>query len=111
MDDVVDGGYTLNEAIWTVNLSGTTGVTLTFWYAEFGDEHHTFGADFTGHFNADGIAISADGVRWHPIFDAPAQGSGVWQQYSIDLAAEAAEAGMSLGLISKSSSSNMTITP
>src|SRR5262249_44692797 len=47
--------------------------------------------------NADGVAISNDGVHWHPIFDAPYQDvADDWLSYSIDLTAEAAEAGMTL---------------
>ena len=44
------------------------------------------GADF------DGVAISDDGVNWHPIWSAVGQSAGVWQEYSFDLVAEAAAA-------------------
>ncbi|MBN1878168.1 MAG: tandem-95 repeat protein [Anaerolineae bacterium] len=96
-DDTADGSTTLNEAIWTVDLSGVTKPNLTFWYAEWTDESHVFSGDFSGHYNADGIAISDDGINWHPIFNSPNQTAGVWQQYSIDLAAEAAGAGITFG--------------
>ena len=98
MDDVSEGGQTLNEAIWTVDLSGVTDASLVFWHAEWGDERDLFGGDFVGNYNADGVAISDDGVNWHPVFEPPNQDAGVWQQYAIDLTAEAAAAGMTLGL-------------
>jgi len=97
MDDVSDGGYTLNQATWTVDLSGVAEASLVFWHAEWNDEEHGFSGPFTGSYNADGIAISDDGTNWHPVFDAPNQEAGVWRQHIIDLTAEAAAAGMTLG--------------
>jgi len=98
MDDTNGNGtYTLNEAIWTVDLSGVAEASLSFSHAEWEDELHDFDGDFVGSHNADGIAISDDGTHWHPVFDAPDQADGVWQRYTIDLTAEAAAAGMTLG--------------
>ncbi|RLC83824.1 MAG: hypothetical protein DRJ03_15980, partial [Chloroflexi bacterium] len=97
MDDTSAGGYTLNEAVWTIDLSDVNDASLTFWHAEWGDEQHTFDGDFTGSYNADGVAISDDGTNWHPIQDAPDQEEGVWKRYTFDLAAEASAAGMALG--------------
>lgn len=87
----------LNEAVWTVDLTGLTEASLDFDHAEWNDEETAFAGDFNGHFNADGIAISDDGVRWHPVFNPTAQSSGVWVPHSIDLGAEALSAGMALG--------------
>ena len=95
--DCTSSTLTLNEAIWTVNLAGVSSPTLVFSHADAGDEETFFGSDFTGHFSADGVAISSDGVNWHPIWNASNVSSGVWQQFSFDLSAEAAEAGMTLG--------------
>jgi len=97
MDDTSAGTYTLNEAVWTIDLSDVNDASLTFWHAEWGDEQHTFDGDFTGSYNADGVAISDDGTNWHPIQDAPDQEEGVWKRYTFDLAAEASAAGMALG--------------
>jgi len=97
MDDDSAGTYTLNEAIWSVDLSGVSEASLTFWHAEWDDEQHGFDGDFSDHYNADGVAISDDGVNWHPIQDAPDQEDGIWKRYTFDLAAEAAAAGMALG--------------
>jgi len=97
MDDTSAGGYTLNEAIWTVDLSGVSEASLSFSHAEWNDEQHSFGGDFVGSYNADGVAISDDGTHWRPIQNAPDQEDGVWKRYTFDLAAEAAAAGMALG--------------
>ena len=91
------GDFNLNEAVWTVDLSGVTDATLRFWHAEWGDEQAPFTGEFTGSFNADGVAISDDGNHWHPVLSPPNQLEGVWMQYAIDLAAEAAAAGVTLG--------------
>ena len=97
MDTSVNSTNNLNEAIWTVDLTGLTDATLNFSYAEWGDETHGMPADFTGSANGDGVAISDDGLNWHTILNAPDSATGVWQQASIDLAAAAATANMSLG--------------
>ncbi len=97
MDRSPNGPYNLNEAIWTVDLSGIPDPTLSFSHAEWSDEYDTFDGDFTDHYDADCVAISDDGVHWHPVWNAANQNDGVWQQYTIDLEAEAAEAGITLG--------------
>ena len=90
-------GYALEEAIWTVNLSDNPSAILSFRHADLEYSEAAFAGSFTGHANADGIAISADGITWHPVWNAPDQASGQWLAYSIDLAAEAAAAGITLG--------------
>ncbi|HDQ71540.1 MAG TPA: PKD domain-containing protein, partial [Chloroflexi bacterium] len=97
MDSSVNYRYTLNEAIWAVDLSGADEATLSFYHADFSDEPHNFDGEFTDSYNADGVAISDDGTRWHPVLNIPDQEDGVWLHYTIDLAAEAAAAGMTLG--------------
>jgi PKD repeat protein len=98
MDDFVDDDkFTLNEAIWTVDLSDVEEATLSFWHAEWDDEAHAFNGEFTGSYKADGVAISDDGTNWYPILDAPNQADGVWYFYTFDLVAEATAAGMTLG--------------
>ncbi|MFI5377668.1 MAG: Ig-like domain-containing protein [Tepidisphaerales bacterium] len=89
------GSYNLNEAVLTVNLAGAISASLSFSTIQFADETDPMTADFTGHFNGDGVAISADGNRWHPVLSAPLDST--WKTYTIDLVAEAAKAGMSLG--------------
>jgi ELWxxDGT repeat protein len=97
MDVNPSNHYSLNEAIWTVDLSGVTEATLGFCHAEWNDEQDTLSGDFVGHRNGDGVAISADGTIWHTIWNAVNQSSGVWQEYTFDLAARAGAHGISLG--------------
>jgi len=76
-----------NEATLTLDLSGKTGVTLSFWMKENSDEDHappsnpfSDGADF------DGVAISPDGVTWLEV--QPLRGavvSNTYKQFSISL--------------------------
>lgn len=93
-------GPVLNEAIWSVDLSGYVDVTLSFSQAEWADESNSLPTSFTGSYNGDGVAISTGGVigpTWRTLLSAPNSSSGVWNYYSYDLAAAAAAAGMPLG--------------
>jgi hypothetical protein len=94
MDTTMNGTFNLNEAIWTVDLSGVPNPRLVFSQRSYGDEFHGFLGDFTDHFNADGVAISDDGVRWHPVLSAG--GASFYALHEIDLVAQAAAAGMML---------------
>jgi hypothetical protein len=87
----------LNEAVWTVDLSGRSEAVLSFWHVTSDQEFRPFDGDFTGHDSADGIAISADGVTWHPVWTASWVGETMMRPYQVDLAAEARAAGMALG--------------
>jgi subtilase family serine protease len=89
-------GYTANEATWTVDLSTTPDAVLSFWHSSVNDAADGFTGPFIGHVNADGIAISADGTNWYPVWDAPLATDPEWQSHSIDLAAAASAAGISL---------------
>ena len=95
-NDSTGSAYNLNEAIWTVNLTGVAQPSLTFYYADWSDDRTGFSGDFTGHYSADGIAISTDGVTWHPIWNIVNQSAGVWQQYTIDIGAAAVTHGITL---------------
>ena len=44
-----------------------------------------FDGDFVDHYNANGIAVSVDGLNWHPIWDSPDDDSGQWNGHSVDL--------------------------
>jgi uncharacterized delta-60 repeat protein len=87
----------LNEAIYTVNLASSAQATLSFAHDSFSDELSVLPADFTGHSNGDGIAISTDGVHWHTIWNPPATPTNVWTTYTLDLASLAAQGGIPLG--------------
>lgn len=95
MDTTIDGIYNLNEAVLSVNLSGQSNAVLRFAHAVFNDEPETFAGAFSGSYNADGVAVSNDGVNWYPIFDAPSGFSG-WQNVSIDLASAISGSGLTL---------------
>jgi hypothetical protein len=91
------GIETLTEAVWTVDLLGTTSATLRFDTADFRDEIDPLPATFSGHVNGDGVAISADGQTWHTVLSAPNQVDAQWVPHVIDLASAAAQAGIALG--------------
>jgi len=98
MDVATGGTYALNEAIWTVDARDLNQAFLRFAYASWFDEVQTFGGDFTNHFNADGIAISDDGVVWYPVWSAPGSlAPGTWHETELDLIAAARKAGMRSG--------------
>ncbi|MEZ6192090.1 MAG: pre-peptidase C-terminal domain-containing protein [Phycisphaerales bacterium] len=90
-------GFVLNEAVWTVNLSGMEDAVLSFAHAEWNDESHSLPTTFTGSYNGDGVAISDDGVTWRTILSAPNTSSGVWTPFSVNLLDVAQSAGMALG--------------
>jgi hypothetical protein len=95
MDSSVDGSLSRNEATWTVNLAGRTGVQLRFWVKMFSDEPNgppaspfTTGADF------DGVAISANGTTWYEVQPLRTLVS-TWTRYVVDLDAAIAARGLS----------------
>jgi hypothetical protein len=89
MDVTTNGNYSLNEAILTVDLTGVSQVSLSFFQAEFGDENHATVSSFTDHLNADGVAISNDGISWYTIQNATALDVGAsGQNFIVDLDAE-----------------------
>jgi outer membrane protein assembly factor BamB len=99
MDVSMSNFYNLNEAIWTVDLSGLTEAELTFYYMDRDgtSEADTLPLDFTYHSIGDGVAISDDGVNWRTVLNAPDKTDGVWNHYTVDLDAAAAAAEMTLG--------------
>ena len=103
MDRGSTGDPTLNEAIWTVDLSGVTSADLQFLHTDFGsatdsgDEETSLPASFTGSVNGDGVAISDDGVNWYTILNATDIPGVDWIVANIDLVDAAADAGMTLG--------------
>lgn len=98
MDRATNGEFALNEAVWSVDLTGQSSPVLTFAHRAFGDEPHSFASTtYSGRQNADGISISTDGGQtWHVIWDAATQGLDGWQEYEVDLAAAATTHGISL---------------
>jgi hypothetical protein len=96
MDVNADRVSNLNEAVWTVDLTGHDRAILSFSHANFSDEPAPFNGSFQGRANADGVAISEDGNTWYPVFDAPDSPPGEWQRFHVDLGDEAVKAGITL---------------
>jgi hypothetical protein len=81
-DSVSDTTSSLNEAILHVNLTGKSNVILTLDHYNVGDEFTILPNNFTGHYKADGIALSVDGVNWVKITDLI--GDFTAQSFSLD---------------------------
>lgn len=91
MDVNQNGSFSLNEAVLTIDLSGLSGVQLSFFQMETSDELHSLPAQFSGHANGDGVAISNDGVTWYRIVNASNLDVGsAGQTFNIDLDAQVA---------------------
>lgn len=97
MDERLDSGsYARNEATVTLNLAGRTGVQLSFWAAQFGEESDgppsspfpSTGANF------DGVAISADGGNhWYEVQPLRSL-TGTYTKLTVDLDAALAARGL-----------------
>lgn len=99
MDTTVSGPSNLNEAILTLDLSGTTDVELSFWHKDVNDEDTALPPTFVGSVFGDGVAISDDGVTWHTLTNLNNANSpnGVYTEFTFDLDQAAASAGITLG--------------
>lgn len=73
-----------NEATWTVNLEGLSRLMLKFWARGTGTSNGPPPKPFINGADFDGVAISADGMKWYEI-----QGlrplSVNWSQYNVNL--------------------------
>ncbi|GEM_PF-3083675 len=78
MDNALTNAFALEELILTVNLAGQSEVWLSFYHKTINDEYHDMPDSFAQHTNADGVAVSADGVTWYT-----AQGLGGWNSLSL----------------------------
>ena len=96
MEQGYNGEPSLNEAIWNVDLSGHNNASLSYWMNQY-----TFGQPFagpyTGHSNADGVSVSADGNYWVPVYSQPDDTSESWNQYQVDLGAALSGSGLAVG--------------
>ncbi|NCD23229.1 MAG: DUF11 domain-containing protein, partial [Spartobacteria bacterium] len=86
----------LNEAVLTVDLSGQTHVVLDFHESTEEYQHQAMPVSFTGSVEADGVAVSVDGIHWRRLFDPPLYS---WESYgatnrAIDLSAFAVAHGL-----------------
>jgi hypothetical protein len=85
MDSSVDGTYSLNELVLTIDLAGRSGVMLSFFCKDFGDEADVMPLWFAGSTNSDGVAVSADGVNWFRAVDLASAVTSVYQRFDVDL--------------------------
>lgn len=86
-----------NEATWTNDLSGQSGLTLKFWakgFSEFPDGPPP--VPFTTGANFDGVAISANGTTWYEVQGLRSLSSS-WVQYTVDLDTALRTYGLSYG--------------
>jgi hypothetical protein len=89
MDDNTSGSaYSLNEAILHLDLSGKSNVTLKLDHISNRDENDSLPNSFTGHANADGIAISSDGNTWYLLTQLTSNFTG--QVFDLDNAVQSA---------------------
>ena len=90
-------GAALNEATLTIDLAGQTNVIFRCWTRDFSDTAHYMPATFRGSTNADGIAVSTDGLVWYRLVDLTTAGhQAVYTNRTVDLAAFAAQHGLPL---------------
>ena len=82
------GSHSLNEATLHLDLAGATGVVLQFDHASQADERDRMPASFTGHASADGVAFSADGIRWYRLTQLSRSFTGA--TFDLDAAVQAA---------------------
>jgi uncharacterized protein YkwD len=96
MDSAQRGSYSLNELILTLDLSGRSGVILSFHHKEFRDENHVMPDRFIGAHKSDGVAISADGTTWHKVQGLTSVDGirSVWMHFEVDLDKEVIAAGI-----------------
>jgi hypothetical protein len=70
--DVKDSGYyNLNEIIIHIEMNGASYLNLDFSTKEYSDEQDSMPSSFTGHSNADGIAVSTDNTNWVRLWQYP----------------------------------------
>jgi len=95
MDSV--SGDALNEATLTVDLAGQTSVMFRCWTRDYSDGAHPMPEFFSDSTNADGIAVSADGLTWHRLVDLAALGNqSVYTNLVVDLTSFATQKGLPL---------------
>ena len=88
----------LNEMVLTVDLTGQTNLVLDFQEYNLDYQLQPMPAEFTGSVEADGVAVSGDGVTWLRLYEQP---EAYWGPYgytnrAIDLSAFAVGHGLAL---------------
>ena len=94
LDAVRYNSYGLNELTLTVDLAGQTNAILDFQEYNYDSQRETMPTQFTGSVNADGVAVSVDGVHWQRLLVPTNQYAYV--NRTTNLAAFAASRGLAL---------------
>jgi hypothetical protein len=102
MDTFFGPRFGLNEAILHLNMDNYSDITLSFQEKETNDVDHLMPLTFAGSVNADGVALSVDGVNWHRLVDltdtgVPLPSTATYQTFSVDLDQFAADNSLTLG--------------
>jgi hypothetical protein len=88
----------LNELTLHVNASGSGTKTLTFRQKEFADDDEVMPSTFMNSTNADGVALSVDGVNWYSLVSLTgANSSSSYTLNTFNLTTFAAGKGIALG--------------
>jgi Fungalysin metallopeptidase (M36)/Viral BACON domain/Fungalysin/Thermolysin Propeptide Motif len=88
-------GTARTELTLPLDLSGYTGVSLSFWAKRFDSTNDGPPASpFTGGADFDGVAMSADGISWYEIQPLRGMTTGTWTAFTVDLDAAAATRGL-----------------
>lgn len=97
LDAFVPFQLSRNEAILHLNLAKHIDITLDFKVMETSDSDHPMAATFTGSVNADGVALSVDGVTWHRLISLTGTAStDTYQLHTFDLSAFVTDNGLTL---------------
>jgi hypothetical protein len=96
MDSSESSAYSLNELTLLLDLTGQSNVILQFRQREYGDENDVMSTYFSGHENADGVAISTNGTDWYRLQGLTSTDgvSSTYRTFSIDLDAVATSHGI-----------------
>jgi len=89
-------GFSLKEAVLTIDLSDQTNVLLRCWSRNVGDVLNAMPPQFTGSTNADGVAVSIDGITWYRAISPAAGTSSGFTNHVVDLYALASQYGLTL---------------
>ncbi|MGF1492781.1 MAG: S8 family serine peptidase [Microcoleaceae cyanobacterium] len=99
LDSSFDLGFSssLNEVILNVDTTDFANIELSFDQREFEDEDDPMPATFTGSVNADGVALSTDGINWIRLISLTGSDSTeTYQTQTFDLSEIAADNNLTL---------------
>ncbi|MGJ8640897.1 MAG: InlB B-repeat-containing protein [Opitutaceae bacterium] len=85
MDVTTDGNSSLNEAIFTLDLADALSANISFQQLDVSDEETSLPGEFNGHYDGDGVAISADGTTWYTVVNASELNTSSLTTFNVDL--------------------------